>query len=72
MTFVSPEPDPSPEPLPAAAVAGDSAHAVLAADLAAAAAGLADLDRAPIGEHVARYDEVHAALQDALTSIDGV
>lgn len=31
---------------------------------------LADLDRMPVREHAQRYDEVHAALQDTLYSLD--
>jgi hypothetical protein len=38
----------------------------------AAMAGLAVLDTLPVAEHVARFDAVHAALSDALSSIDKV
>lgn len=47
-------------------------HAGIAEGLAAAAAGLGELDGLPVGEHVARFDAVHAILQDALTAIDSV
>ena len=30
-----------------------------------------DLDEVPVAEHVARFDAVHQALADALSSIDG-
>ena len=73
MTIAQP-PDPSAD-APPAMVTADSVPAVhtsVAAGLAAAAAGLADLDRSPVGEHVARYDAVHATLQDALTAVDSV
>lgn len=33
---------------------------------------LADLDALPITEHVARFEATHAALTDALSSIDKV
>ncbi|HEY9476651.1 MAG TPA: hypothetical protein VIS06_22730 [Mycobacteriales bacterium] len=77
MTIAQP-PDPSADAPPAmvtAVVPADSVPAVhtsVAAGLATAAAGLADLDRSPVGEHVARYDAVHATLQDALTAVDSV
>jgi hypothetical protein len=38
----------------------------------AAMAGLAELDPLPVAEHVARFDAVHSALSDALSSIDKV
>jgi hypothetical protein len=38
----------------------------------AAADGVAELDQLPVAEHVARFDAVHAALTDALSSIDKV
>lgn len=44
----------------------------VARELTSAAAALGDLKSTPVAEHVARYDEVHTALQDALASIDGV
>lgn len=47
-------------------------YAGIPAELAAGAADLGDLDGLPAGEHVARYEAVHAALQDALTAIDSV
>ncbi|HWC84236.1 MAG TPA: hypothetical protein VG756_30135 [Pseudonocardiaceae bacterium] len=38
----------------------------------AAADGVAELDDLPVAEHVARFDAVHAALTDALSSVDKV
>jgi hypothetical protein len=38
----------------------------------AAMAGLSELDALPVTEHVARFDAVHSALSDALSSIDKV
>ncbi len=35
-----------------------------------ALAGTESLDRVPLTEHVARFDAVHTALNDALTRID--
>jgi hypothetical protein len=35
-------------------------------------AGLVELDALPVDEHVARFDAVHSALSDALSSIDKV
>jgi hypothetical protein len=37
-----------------------------------AMAGLEDLDRVPLGEHVERFDAVHTELTFALSSIDKV
>ena len=79
---IAPPPEPgrdSPPMVPADAVGAD--HLSVAAGLAAAAAELkdavdyaelADLEEAPVDHHVARYDAVHARLQDALTSVDTV
>ncbi len=36
----------------------------------AAVARLADLDELPVADHVPRYDEMHGALQDVLTTIE--
>jgi len=36
-----------------------------------AMAGTDELDGVPVAEHVARFDAVHQALTDALSSIDG-
>jgi hypothetical protein len=35
-----------------------------------AVAGLDELDDLPVAEHVARYDDVHTALNVALSTID--
>jgi putative heme iron utilization protein len=40
--------------------------------LGAAAERLAELADEPVAEHVARYDELHGELQDALAAIDEV
>ncbi|HWE91978.1 MAG TPA: hypothetical protein VG317_21125 [Pseudonocardiaceae bacterium] len=37
-----------------------------------AVAALDELDQLPVAEHVARFDAAHAALADALASIDQV
>lgn len=39
-------------------------------DIDEAIAGTANLDTVPLTEHVARFDAVHVALNEALTSID--
>lgn len=70
---IAPPPEPgraSPPTVPADSAGAD--HLSVAAGLAAAAAELADLEEAPVDQHVARYDAVHARLQDALTSVDSV
>jgi hypothetical protein len=36
-----------------------------------AVAAVADLDDVPVVEHVARFDAVHRALAEALSTIDG-
>jgi hypothetical protein len=41
-------------------------------EIEAAVAGLDGLDAVDVAEHVARFDAVHAALTDALSSIDKV
>ncbi len=38
----------------------------------AAMAGLDDLGRLALDEHVGRFEAVHAALTDALSAIDGI
>jgi len=38
----------------------------------AAADAVADLDHLPVAGHVSRFDNVHAALTDALSSVDKV
>jgi hypothetical protein len=40
--------------------------------LGAVADQIADLSNEPVTEHVARYDAVHAELQDALAAIDDI
>ena len=42
----------------------------LTESLGESAAGLDELEGLPVGEHIERYDELHAQLQDALSSID--
>jgi hypothetical protein len=44
----------------------------LAPELRAAADSLADLDEAPLTEHIERYQQIHRGLQDALSGIEGV
>jgi hypothetical protein len=39
-------------------------------DIDEALAGTESLDRVPLAEHVARFDAVHTALNDALSRID--
>ena len=39
-------------------------------DIDAAIAGTENLDTVPLTEHVGRFDAVHVALNEALTSID--
>jgi hypothetical protein len=39
-------------------------------DIDEAIAGTENLDAVPLTEHVARFDAVHTALNEALTSID--
>jgi hypothetical protein len=41
-----------------------------AAAIDAAVAGTDALEEIPLAEHVARFDEVHVALNDALSRID--
>ena len=41
-----------------------------AAAIEEAVAGLDELDELPVGEHVARFDAVHVALNVALSTID--
>jgi hypothetical protein len=36
-----------------------------------AVAGIAELDEVPVAEHVERFDDVHRALTEALSAIDG-
>jgi hypothetical protein len=40
--------------------------------LGAAAEQLAELAEEPVAEHVARYEALHAQLQDALAAVDEV
>jgi hypothetical protein len=62
-----------PGPPADAATVGDSrAPEAITEDLEAAVGSLDGLDERPVGEHVAYFDALHAALQDALASIDGV
>ncbi|TNC26581.1 hypothetical protein [Amycolatopsis alkalitolerans] len=58
----SPHPVPGPPPRPADPRAG----------IDEAMAGLDDLDRVPLAEHVERFDAVHTQLTFALSSIDKV
>ena len=48
--------------------AGD--NTVDTSDIDEAIAGTENLDTVPLTEHVGRFDAVHMALNDALTSID--
>ncbi|WP_170108438.1 hypothetical protein [Actinophytocola xinjiangensis] len=52
---------------PQAPTAGDEA---LTDALADALAGTESLDHVPLADHVARFDTVHTALNDALSRID--
>jgi hypothetical protein len=62
------EPRPAPVPAPPAAAVSGRQRAEQVTALLGTLAGLRD---APLTEHVERYQEVHAELQAALTSIDG-
>jgi hypothetical protein len=42
------------------------------ADVMAAVDGLDDRQDAPLTEHIERYQQIHAGLQDALNGIEGV
>ena len=48
------------------------AAGVLPATVRSAVASLADLEQAPLTEHIERYQQVHTGLQDALSGIEGV
>lgn len=48
----------------------DTVDAVDTTDIDEAIAGTERLDAVPLTEHVARFDAVHVALNEALTSID--
>ena len=61
-------PGPGPVPAPEAAQDGVAGTGDLRVD--AALARLDRFDELPVAEHVAEYDAVHRALQDALTAID--
>ncbi|HEX7661962.1 MAG TPA: hypothetical protein VF444_21055 [Pseudonocardiaceae bacterium] len=49
-----------------------SADTLAVARAERAVAALDELDHLPVAEHVARFDAAHAALADALASIDQV
>ncbi len=48
----------------------DQTAEVDTSDIAEAIAGTENLDAVPLTEHVSRFDAVHVALNEALTSID--
>ena len=48
----------------------DTADTVDTTDIDQAIAGTENLDAVPLTEHVGRFDAVHVALNEALTSID--
>jgi hypothetical protein len=48
----------------------DQPAAVDTSDIDEAIAGTEGLDAVPLAEHVGRFDAVHVALNEALTSID--
>ena len=50
---------------------GSEQHAQAAADALAAVVVTEDLESVPVAEHVARFEAVHGALSDALSTIDG-
>jgi hypothetical protein len=58
----------------AAGVAGAAADGPMTggSKLRAAVASLGELDDAPLTEHIERYTQIHAGLQDALSGIEGV
>jgi hypothetical protein len=60
-----PKPIPGPPP-------GAEDSAVLIDRVRAATDAVAALDHLPVAEHVSRFDAVHAALTDALSSVDKV
>lgn len=64
-------PGPHHSDWPAGQVTGDRSEPTTD-NLRAAVESLDDLDELPVGEHVAYFDVLHTALQDALASIDGV
>ena len=55
----------------AAGITGDGPNPAERA-IAAAMAGLDDLEQLPTAQHVAAFERVHTALSEALSSIDGV
>ncbi|MBB2936378.1 hypothetical protein FHX82_003442 [Amycolatopsis bartoniae] len=63
----SPQPRPVPGPPP-----GPAPQADPRARIDEAVAGLDNLDRVPLSEHVERFDAVHSELTAALSSIDRV
>ena len=48
------------------------AASTLPREVTAAVASLAGLDQAPLQQHIERYQQIHAGLQDALSGIEGV
>jgi hypothetical protein len=69
--FPRPMPGPPPSrPMPADQFEPDRADA--RGGIEDAVAGLDDLDRVPLSEHVERFDAVHTELTVALSSIDKV
>lgn len=48
----------------------DHTDAIDTSEIDEAIAGTEGLDAVPLAEHVARFDAVHVALNDALTGID--
>lgn len=48
----------------------EAAEPAAAAHVRAAQQRLGDLDAAPVAAHIQTYDDVHAALQDALAELD--
>ena len=70
MITVQPHPIPGP-PIPGPP-AGLEDPAVVIDRVRASAEAVAELDHLPVAEHVSRFDAVHAALTDALSSVDKV
>jgi len=52
-------------------VADAEAHGADVRGIDETVAALADLDDVPVAEHVERFDAVHCALAEALSTIDG-
>jgi hypothetical protein len=63
-----PRPVPGPPPIPGPGPQQTDPRA----GIAEAVAGLDDLDRVPLAEHVDRFEAVHTELTVALSSIDKV